>query len=366
MLMTRNTGTAMGLAVMSCLAVAVPMQAQSTFDRLSVHGYLNQGYATSSDLPIHGIPTDGTVDYRSAALQFRYAFTPADNIVLQFRNRRMGTSALNGAQEDVHLEWAFYQRRFGNASFRIGKVPLASGLYNETRNVGAVVPFYRAPTSFYTEGVETLDGANVRYRLPLGRWDVEAHASIGDIRVVFPTFHPVTGAQILSTPDTDLAFSAGTMINTPLRGLRVGGAYTQFDGESLMGTGEMDPISIWTGSVDGTFDRFFVRGEYQELEWGDFGIDAYYAHGGVRVVPAVSLNAQYEIMDFVMTIPGMGTMTERSVRDAALGVNFFLSPNVVLKLEGHRMKGFSFDLPMAPGAPRGETDYIISSISVSF
>jgi hypothetical protein len=80
---------ATAIVVGTCLfAASTTVSAQGLSDNLSVHGFLTQGYATSSDLPIYGIPTDGTVDYRSAALQFRYALSASDNVVLQMRSRQ--------------------------------------------------------------------------------------------------------------------------------------------------------------------------------------------------------------------------------------------------------------------------------------
>jgi hypothetical protein len=337
--------------------------AQGLSDNLSVHGFLTQGYATSSDLPIYGIPTDGTVDYRSAALQFRYALSASDNVVLQIRNRRLGTSALTAAEDDVQLQWAFYQRRIGKGSVRVGKVPLSLGLYNETRNVGTVVPFYRAPASFYMDGVETLDGANARYPLTFGAWEFEAQASAGSFDIRIPTFNPQTGAQMIMDIPIDWVYTAGGTLRTPVVGLSVSGMFQQFKAMDFMDPTAKIVSSVMVGSVDGTFNRFFVRGEIRDLDWGILGIQSYYGQAGIHVLPSVSLLTQYEVSTTETTTP-MGVMSERSVQDIALGANYRLTPNVVFKLEGHRNKGFNYDRPVVGAA--GKTTYVISSMSVSF
>src|SRR5579864_6300925 len=61
-------------------------------DRLTFHAYVNQAYAISDHHQIVGIPTAGTTDYRTVALQFRYALDAADAVVAQLANLRLGQS----------------------------------------------------------------------------------------------------------------------------------------------------------------------------------------------------------------------------------------------------------------------------------
>ncbi|HEX7239619.1 MAG TPA: hypothetical protein VF263_05110, partial [Longimicrobiaceae bacterium] len=157
------------LAGAAALCVSGPLHAQGALaEKLQVHGYLTQGYAQSGELPILGISEGGTANYRTAALQFRYGITEKDNFVLQFSHRDMGTSLFTSDESSVMLDWAFYQRRFGNGSVRVGRGPIPLGIYNEVRDVGTILPFYRAPSNFYYEGFETLDGASANYDFALG------------------------------------------------------------------------------------------------------------------------------------------------------------------------------------------------------
>lgn len=56
-------------------------------------------------------------------------------------------------EPDVKLDWAFYERKLGqDTSIRVGRIPQPMGLLNETRYVGTLLPFYRAPYNFYQEG----------------------------------------------------------------------------------------------------------------------------------------------------------------------------------------------------------------------
>jgi hypothetical protein len=342
-----------------------PLAAQeSLFDRLSIHGYFTQGYASAQDLPIYGIPTDGTSDYRAAALQFRYALSDHDNFVFQFSNRRLGTSLLTQLEQDVELQWAFYQRRIGNASVRVGKVPLPMGFYNETRNVGTLMPFYRAPTSVYPEGTGTFDGVNASYRLPFGAWELETGANAGAFSSKFAWEDPESG-PVLTTTRSDWYYSGTAVVNTPIPGVRFGTSLQRFKEESFFMPGEKQITKLHTYSLDASYDRLTLRGEYIDIKWGAAASDAYYLQGGVRLLPRLTLNAQYEISKFSMDTP-FGLWEQTSLEDRAVGLNYSISPNVVFKLEGHDVKGYNFDSGVDPFGPAGEGTYLISSLSVSF
>ena len=110
--------------------------AQSVSERLGIHGYMTQAYGNATEYPIFGIPTAGTTDYRAAALQFRYAVTGADALVLQFSHRRLGVSAFSTIEDDVALDWGFYQRRIAGGSVRVGKIPMHPSTWWRPRSHG--------------------------------------------------------------------------------------------------------------------------------------------------------------------------------------------------------------------------------------
>lgn len=84
----RYGGRALILAALA--TTATPAHAQAMVDRLSIHGYLTQGCATTSGPTILRIPNDGTFDYRRAALLVRFRGSPNDAFVVQIANRRRG------------------------------------------------------------------------------------------------------------------------------------------------------------------------------------------------------------------------------------------------------------------------------------
>src|SRR4051812_14746216 len=115
------------LAFASAVVVTVhgtSAAAQSAAERLTWHGYLTQGYGVSSPVPILGLNRDPSGDYRAAALQLRYAMSPADNFVVQAATRSMGTSPYSSSSSgSVSVDWAFYQHQFEHASVQVGRIP---------------------------------------------------------------------------------------------------------------------------------------------------------------------------------------------------------------------------------------------------
>ena len=71
---------------------------QSISDRLTLNGFLSQAYGDATEYPIYGLPTGGTGDYRTLALQARFAITNSDFVVVQVNHRALGESALGALQ----------------------------------------------------------------------------------------------------------------------------------------------------------------------------------------------------------------------------------------------------------------------------
>lgn len=359
--MVRRTSSIRGALLIGAMtAVAHPAAAQSgVAERLQIHGFLTQGAVQSSDLPVHGIPADErTLDYRNAALQFRYMLSDNDNVVMQLGHRRLGHSLLTEQKEDLELKFAFYQRRLGDFSVRAGRVPLPGGLFNETRDVGTLLPFYRAPASFYLEGIETIDGLVASHYLGLGEWAVESAISAGGLDVDIPTYTPEGG--MLFEMGLENVLGGELWLTTPLSGVRVGAFAQRWDTEDAPDQEEW----LWSVSGEAERGRAVVRGEYRELKIGELEMTSYYGQASVRVIGGLHMNSQLERGEFHVGTP-VGTMSFTATRDAALGLSYELSPNVVFKFEGHDMKGSSFDAFVNPLQPV-TTKYYISSVSVSF
>lgn len=350
--------TVLTLAAVAAATVAAGSGAEAQSDRFQVHGYLTQGYGTSSDLSIFGVPTSGTAEYRTAALQFRYAITDNDGAVLQFRHRKLGQSALTAEAGTVDLDWAFYQRRFGQGSLKVGRVPVPAGLLNETRDVGTIMPFYRAPGNFYMEGVDALDGASGAYEFFVGDWSLETTASIGEVNMLYPT--PTAEGLVITDVKLDRFTVGEVWLRTPIDGVRVGASAGRWDAEE---DGQPTP-TITRGSFEAIRPRYTVRSEYQNVDLGPQTMKMYYAQGSLRF-GRMAVNGQADIAEMGTDTP-VGRFEYESGRDLALGLSWAHLPNLVYKIEAHRATGYNFDSFQDPTGPKGETNYFIGSVSVSF
>lgn len=358
----RSTSAAALAAAALLLGSAAPAAAQTDLEKLSIHGYLTQGIARSSDLPIFGISDQTTADYRNAALQFRYAMTTKDNVVLQFSHRRLGGSILTAATPDVGVDWAFYQRRAGAASVRVGRAPLPAGIYNEIRDVGTLLPFYRAPGTFYREGVETIDGVVGTVTRDVGDWSLEGNAYFGGMGFQVPMATEAGPVLLDNRIEGNLGYQL--WLATPVQGLRIGTGGRFWEGtEALFADGERQ--YELQASMDGSFDRTMVRAEFARLDLHTLFLDSWYVQGGVKATERLGLYAQYEASSTTYTQP-VRQPTQRSMQDLAGVLNFAVNPSLVLKLEAHRATGRSFDTFIAPTAPAGRTTYGIVSVSTSF
>lgn len=363
---------------MALVLIGIPMASQAQSRGLTVHGYLTQGYADATDIPLYGIGTQGTTDYRALALQFRHGIGDLGDLVAQISHRRLGTSAIQATEPDLGLDWAFFQTRWEGVSVRAGKVPMPRGLFNEVRDVGVILPFFRASKAFYSEGVETIDGLSATRNFDLGGgFGIDASAYTGE----FTTKIEFVGTDGLQVLDDRLYQALGFHGNltTPLPGLRFTGDWVAAEYDSGA------DFSIWTASGDLTRDRWFARAEYELASTstvdGDPSTDyeAWYAQAGFGITEKLWVNAQYEANDITAfnALPSppfpSSEFSYENIRDAAVGLLYRVSPMLVLKAEYHDFEGYQLDeptLPLDPGTgaalPPGQTQYFIISVSAAF
>jgi hypothetical protein len=337
---------------------------QSFGDRLSVHGFLSQAYSSASDYQIRGIPTDGTTDYRTAALQFRYALTDNDALVIQLSHRRLAKSPLAALEPEVAFDWGFFQKRWVGASFRVGKVPIPKGLFNEVRDVGTILPFYQANKAFYTEGVETVDGITVSRAFETdGGWGVEANVFGGTVPIVIQVSLP-SGTVVIDS-DMEDTYGAQLWVLTPYHWLKVGAGTNR---GKVYTDGEVsNEIEGNYASAQVSFDRWYLRGEANSTQLSTGKTTAWYGQAGVRLGGGFWINGELSQshMDMDAT-PFTPPLDYYPTKDKALGISYAATPNVVLKLENHWFKGFDVDEFVSVAGEPVENNFLILSVSAAF
>jgi len=352
------------LAVLGVVLVASAAAAQ---DKLQIHGYLTQAYGKADTGAYLGVPQDGTTDYRIAALQVRYAMTGSDEFVLQLAHRRLGTSPMTVGESDVAMDWVYYNRRFGDLSAKIGRVPIPAGIYNEVRDVGVLLPLYRAPYDFYFEGSftsETVDGAVLHYDImPASPWSAEVSAYGGTWKMTQRVDQD--GAYVPLDVRVKNAFGGEAWINTPIEEIRVGGGASRLDAGDAYLAGVWKE---WHASFDGTTRWATLRSEYRKIITDDVTYAGYYAYLGIHAYKGLTLHGQMDFGDLTYKTGGQ-SMDFDWDRTKTVGLSYAFRPDVVAKGEYHFTKGYWADEPFVDffmGEAPAKVNYLLLSLSVSF
>ncbi len=353
----------------AALMVAAPLLAQDP-ERVTIHGFLSQGAAVADTLSVLGIPKAGTTDYRSAALQFRARVSDARSFVIQLSHKRMGTSVVNQAQADVELDWAFFQQNYGTGNVRIGRFAIPTGIYNEIRDAGVVLPFFRAPYNQYTEGVETMDGVRTTQTLfGSSRFPLEVSAYAGGFDFKVPQALP-TG-RVLVRDRADRAIGGQVWMRTPIQGVRVGYGAQRFSMPTFALLGRTTRADGWLGrgSIDASTERVILRAESARFQLEQFRYDAQMVQVGVKPTEKLGLWYQLDNADIrtVAALPGgpRGVAYDYA-RSNGVSANYAFSPQFIGRLEAHFNKGYLFDVFTSPVAPARTGNYYIASVAVSF
>ena len=362
-------------APLMLLLLSAPLMAQDTPDqapveKFTIHGYLTQAFAKSDSEQVLGIPKDGTTDYRRAAVLIRFTPTTKDALVIQLAHRRLAYSPSMGFEPEVKIDWAFYERKLGaDTSLRVGRIPQPMGLFNETRYVGTLLPFYRTPYNFYQEGSftsETVDGLALRRSIsPETSWNAEASVYGGGFSMVEQTDNG------LVRPRAEKTVGGQLWLNTPVNGLRLGLGAQRFDvtGTALVSDGKDSWKSYYaSGEYAGT--RVKLRSEYRKTMIHDADVNfwTYYVYGGVNVTSRLSIHGQFDTSKLDFGTSRGRFEVPKYYEDKTMGVTFSARPDVVLKGEYHWSKSQLLETnPLPIGAvPSRSVNYGIVSMSVSF
>lgn len=367
--------TAFGLtALLTALAFAGvrPCWAQQS-PKLRLNGYLTQAFGMTDGNRLLGLDEDGTTDYRTGALLFTFNLSGKEKILLQLSHESIGDSPIAELGDDVELDWAFYQRRFGSGTrLRVGRLPIPYGIYNELRDVGPLLEFYRPPFGIYFEAAftsETVDGAAVAHTFGLGdRWSLDAEAYLGSWdRIELINSDTFEGRA-------EDAFGTQLWLNTPVDGLRFGLAAQRFDQEGMIpGLRGEDPtrFEILLLSIDASFSKLVFRAEAQHLETSFLSfphveIPAYYVLLGYKPTPRLAFYALYEESTTKFDSDLLPSLETTFYDDLAFAATYAFTPQAVLRLEVHDAETAVLDEPTPFGAEVPSTTFGILSLSTSF
>lgn len=363
------------IAAMAMVGAAVPASAQATDQKskLEVHGFLTQAYATGtfvdgrfpnqdgspagptfSEVSL-GVPEDGTFDYRNMAIQFRYAISDKDIMIVQLSSRSLGDSLITKAEDDIELDWAFYERRLSdNTSLKIGRVQIPNGIFNEIRDVGTILPHFRPAYNVYQEGSfssETVDGLSLSHTFAAeSDWSLDTDIYFGQWDLVELDFL-VTGAAVIAKAKD--SYGIQLWQNTPVSGLRFGAAYQHREvSEGVLRLPDVPTIfDDYLFSIDAAFESWVFRAEYRQFESDPTPIPVflaqkfatqitpYYFQIGWHPTSSFRIYAQYEKTKQEATADSFAAKQKLDLReDVSIAINYLFSPNLVIKAEYHEVE----------------------------
>ncbi|BDG03213.1 OprO/OprP family phosphate-selective porin [Anaeromyxobacter oryzae] len=318
----------------------------------------------------------GTRDgnYQNAELALAVIARPDDSVVV-------ASQLFMGRDGEVDLDWAFVEWR-PPVPFRVrlGKIKQPFGALMELKDVGTVRPFFTLPQSVYGPahlGAEAYLGAGLTGDVKLGGdgyaldWDLYGGA------MNLPVYEPFA---VLATPppwtfpqvESELArnvVGARLTLATPVDGLvfRVSGYTGTMKMEEA--TGESD-VRLTVGGLTAEYvdDRFTLRAEAFGRKEGSFE-DGYgaYVDAGAFVTKHVQVAVRAEVSrSHVDGIPSSSTLLRHD--EAAVGANYWFTPDVVFKLSYHLVYGNRFATPdvSADGVLQKRTELVVAGTQFSF
>lgn len=367
---SRQIGRA-AVALAGILAFPTVAAAQSAGD-IAIHGYLTQGWGATSGPQFYGIGKEGTTDLRTAALQFRYD-RDENGFVVQVNHRRLGASAITDYESSVNLNWAFYERSIGDATkVKVGRIPIPRGIYNEQRSIGVLLPTYRPPVVFYDEGAyysETIDGLVASHTFRDGHaWSVDLNAYGGGWSTL--AYDQSGDVYSVSRIRAENAYGAQLWLNTPVDGVRLGFASQHYRwrpiGEANAQAGDPANVTELHASLDATRSYGFLRAEAQQQDFSADVFQSAYAQLGIRPVSRLLLVGEMQqARETQQTYAPDWPVDFTWHRSVGAGVNYSLSPALVLKVEHHWDRGIQVEQTADPRDPP-KFRYLIASVSASF
>jgi hypothetical protein len=366
-----------------------PLEAEEP--EFQVFGHLTQAYGWSDRGSIRGTTEDGTSDLRNLAIQFRWVKSGKETVVIQLCHERRGNDFLFPEEDEIEIDWAFYQRNIGtHTELKVGRLNIPLGIYNEIRDVGTLLPFFDLPLSFYAgvlSSAETVDGISLAHTFAArSKWDLETTIYYGGWKTFEQQVDPEARFLVRNLEArAENGIGVQFWLNTPISGIRIGAGYLTWQLEGpLSGPGVRNRWKSAHLSLDAVRERWMVRGEVRRWRFGQdlgafFGMpsfraesqrDGYYLQVGTWLTPALGIFAQYEDIGLSDDV-GPDRGLEDFYEDVALSLNYLFRPDLLAKVELHSSDtlfplGLGGPPPGIPGHAVDEVEWAILGLAVSF
>ncbi len=349
--------------VLSLVLIPFSVRAQSGIDRVEIHGFGGWAYAkTDHNNYLMGDP-DGRWDYWDFALNFNTWVT--DNLRVNAQLYAEGGLMVAKTQENTsedetsvedetstNVDYAFVEYTFSDLlKLRAGKVKHPFGIYGEVLKAGTVRPFFFLPTTIYGRmGIVANGYKGVGV---LGRFDMENGWALsydiygGEVDVeVLHTWHALEDEQIFHSMKTKDVIGGRLVIETPIEGLNLGAS--GYTGTFTM-EGTKSHQNVYGFHVEYATDRFGLRSEWAQTKLGkNKKIQGLYVEGDYLLTDHWQAALCYEWSKVTLKNVDIDLSEAPSLgkhRAWDFGLNYIVTPNLLLRASYHIIKGNRFAYP---------------------
>ena len=372
------------ITALAVLAAAPPALAIGT-DSLRINGTGNWYYAKSDG---NSYLADEDGDYDNAEFSLSFTALPSDKVTIVLQPFWEISDEGTEVEFDVGFgEYAFadsFKLRFG-----IDRHPF--GIYTPIYDVGTLRPFMLLPTGIYSEGAgivaESYAGIGVSGLFHSGSWSFgyDLYGGAMNLQSAQPWEEEEEGMEeageegeegVMEEFELEDVIGARVVAHTPVDGLSFGasiysGAQT---GEAEGGALEGNRDTSYGVQVEYLTDKISLRSEYarQDLE-DEFETDAFYVEGAYMITGNIQAAVRYDWSD-----SSLGAREEEKVDDVEaaflehaawdVGLNWWFSPNLVVKLSYHIAEGLRYAMPedTDEGDLETKTNTVVLGASFSF
>jgi hypothetical protein len=284
--MSSGSRCVLGVLGAAVMLVAFPGWAADLGDAVNIHGYGGWAYGkTDGNIYLDG---DKEGSYDNANFALNVTATPSERLTIfsQFEIR------VDEDGEEIELDFAFADWRLGGTShFRIGQVKQPFGIYTELFDVGTLRPLLDLPQGIY--GPQGIVAEAYRGK-------EEDKIEEGDLSPGFEAVPTFTGNRT--------AF----------------GAHVEYLG-----------------------DKLWARAEYAALDAGEATFSGYYAELAYKLTDNWQVAGRCDGggLDGPEFNPVIAPTKAFDNQDLAAAVDYWFSPDMVIKLEYHAVDGTRFAGP---------------------
>jgi len=359
-------------ALAAALALGAPAGAGAieAGEKIWIHGYGNWSYGVTNGNVYQSGTDEGNYDNLEFSLSVAAEPVERTSIHAQIFVEK------DAEGSNASVDYAFAEYAFDPAlKFRIGAVKQPFGIFTEIFDVGTVYPFVDLAQGIYGPAgfvSEHFLGAAFTGRLPFGSgWQLQYDLYGGDMESAYATPWEAAAEGEAGEASTDIQNMIGgrILLTTPDQSLTCGlSAYTGTEDTKTFGeTDESHRHTAYGAQAEYFVGPATLRAEYAGQQTEIASSNAAYAEAAWRLTPNWQLAARYDWSKTSLDEDGGIDDNLLKHQDIGVAVDYFFSPNFVLKLAVHQVTGNRFaNVDDEAATPKEKTTLVTFGTSFSF